>query len=87
MQAASPDRACSPRPPQRNYFPHVGCIFIHIPKTGGTSVASALGTLDAALQREGRPPAYVAPDGAHSKHWKAATYVERLHPDVWRPAF
>ena len=87
MQPASPDRAGPPRPPQRNYFPHVGCIFIHIPKTGGTSVASALGTLDAALQREGRPPAYIAPDGTHSKHWKAATYAERLHPDVWRSAF
>ena len=25
-----------------NYFPHIGCIFIHIPKTAGTSVSAAL---------------------------------------------
>jgi len=70
-----------------NYFPHIGCIFIHIPKTAGTSVSAALAQIDEYLRLDGAPPKFALPARPHYKHAKAVHYLEKMEKDIWDNAF
>lgn len=70
-----------------NYFPHIGCIFIHIPKTGGTSISAALAQLDEYLRLDGVSPKFDLPTRPHYKHAKGLVYFEDLERDIWDNAF
>lgn len=70
-----------------NYFPHIGCIFIHIPKTAGTSVSAALAQIDEYLRLDGQPAKFELPLRKHNRHAKALTYRDRLERDIWDKAF
>lgn len=70
-----------------NYFPHIGCIFIHIPKTAGTSVSAALAQIDEYLRLDGQPPKFELPRRQHNRHAKALTYRDRLEREIWDKAF
>ncbi len=71
-----------------NYFPHIGCIFIHIPKCGGTSISSALAQIDQFFMLDGVQPKYGGLRRRfHNKHSKATEYVEKFERDIWQRSF
>jgi len=71
-----------------NLYPHIGCIFIHIPKTGGTSVTKLLNTLEQQLAESGEPPKFIIPQGySWHKHQPAHIFKNDLGSEVWDNAF
>jgi hypothetical protein len=74
-------------PVDQNYWPHIGCIFVHIPKTGGTSVTALLAEIDAAMRNRGAEPKFAIPsDPLSHKHMKGAE-LRALDPEAWERAF
>src|SRR5882757_7774779 len=71
----------------KNYFPHIGCIFIHVPRTGGTSVSNLLARVDTYLKNKGVNPRFSVPRRLHDKHTKGLAYAETLERDIWENSF
>jgi hypothetical protein len=79
-----------PQPAFKNIFPHLGAIFVHIPKTAGTSIHDLFSQVpakecpvDAARRAE---LASIDRKGL-TKHSKASEYVDRLGRASWASTF
>lgn len=71
------------RKPRKNYFPEIGCLFIHIPKTAGTSIHSYLESL--ALVVGTHSP--TSRQFGLSKHATAIQWRETLGEETWEKTF
>lgn len=78
------------QPPLKNLFPDLDAVFVHIPKTAGTSVHSLFSQLSASvsLVDPARRAELVALDRKGlTKHSKAAEYVASMGRESWDSAF
>ena len=72
---------------QRNIFPKIGLVFIHIPKTAGTSLHSYFARLSEMYAPDARLPElepYAREIGY--KHMKACELRKRIGDDLWNRA-
>ena len=83
-------RAQQPQPALKNIFPDLDAIFVHIPKTAGTTVHDLFSQVSAGASRvdPARRGQLAAIDrSGMTKHAKAAEYVARMGVESWRTSF
>lgn len=66
-----------------NFFPHLNLVFVHMPKTAGTSVHRYLAELDLFARLRGARPAFPLPDVEHYKHATARAYRDHFGADAF----
>jgi Sulfotransferase family len=79
-----------PQPTFKNIFPHLGAIFIHIPKTAGTSIHDLFSRIPArecSVDPARRAELASVDRKGLTKHSKATEYVDRLGSESWASAF
>jgi hypothetical protein len=81
---------CRSRPRYRNFFPNVGVIFVHVPKTAGTSVQSFFSQLDQTMEAQGeRAKIHTGPRKRDPlcKHSKAPELRVHLGGEIWNSCY
>ena len=74
----------------RNFFPNLRLIFVHIPKTAGTSVQFYFSQMDRMLENQKGQSELGAPSTnskVHSKHLKAQELREYLGEEIWHASY
>ena len=78
------------RPRVKNFFPNLRLIFVHIPKTAGTSVQSYFSRLDQIMegsQGRGHMDVEVRKDDPPCKHLKAPELRDYLGEEIWNACY
>lgn len=67
-----------------NFYPYLGVVFIHIPKTGGTALSLSLAWEDFLMQISGSEKHWNIPEIQVHRHAKISDFIKLVPENIWQ---